>query len=80
MLLEISLTLCNYTLMNELRTAVHISSVHVKEQLNGIDVATLAQNFGVGLDTTQRTLRAMTQWGVRTVLNPTLSHRFQTND
>jgi hypothetical protein len=44
-----------------MQSAVHVSSVHVTERRDGIDATTLAQNFGIGLDTAQRTLKAMTQ-------------------
>ena len=90
LLLEISPTLCDHTLSTELETSVHITdtqatrrslaSVRVAERRNGIDAATIARNFGVGLDTARRTLKATTQRGIRTVLNPTLSRRFRTND
>jgi hypothetical protein len=60
-LLDISPTLCDDTLSTEMQSAVHVSSVHVTERRNGIDATTLAQNFGIGLDTAQRTLKAMTQ-------------------
>jgi hypothetical protein len=36
-------------------------------------ICTLAQNFGVGLDTAKQTLKATTQRGLRSILNPTLS-------
>jgi hypothetical protein len=52
----------------------------VTEQCDGIDAVTLAQNLGIGLDTIQKTLKAMTQRGVRTILNPTLSRQFRVND
>jgi hypothetical protein len=60
-LLDISPTLCDDTLSTEMQSAVHVSSVHVTERRDGIDATTLAQNFGIGLDTAQRTLKAMTQ-------------------
>jgi hypothetical protein len=47
--------------------------VQVTEQRDVIDAATIARNFGVGLDTAKQTLKATMQRGVRSVLNPTLS-------
>jgi hypothetical protein len=40
----------------------------------------LAKNWEIGLSAAKRTLEATTQSGVRTILNPTLSRRFRTND
>ena len=41
---------------------------------------TLAKNWGIGLDAARRTVETTTQKGVRTILHPTLSRRFRTND
>ncbi len=79
-LLDISPTLCDDTLSTEMQSAVHVSSVYVTERCDGINAMTLARNFGISLDTAQRTLKAMMQRGVRTFLNPTLSRQFQMND
>jgi hypothetical protein len=72
-LLDISPMLCDDTLSTEMRSAIHVSNVQVTERRNGIDAMSLARNFGIGSDTARRTLKAMTQGGVRTVLNSTLS-------
>jgi hypothetical protein len=40
----------------------------------------LATNWGINARTATRTVRATTQRGIRTVLHPTPSHRFRTND
>jgi hypothetical protein len=40
----------------------------------------LAKNWGIDLATAKRTIDVTTQRGVRTVLHPTLSRRFRTND
>jgi hypothetical protein len=79
-LLDISPMLCDDTPLTEMWSAVHVSSVWVTEWCDGIDAMRLARNFGIGLDNARRTLKAMTQWGVRTILNPTLSRWFQMND
>ncbi|KAI2491972.1 hypothetical protein MHU86_22592 [Fragilaria crotonensis] len=41
---------------------------------------TLKRNWGIKLQTAKRTVDVTTQRGVRTVLHPTLSRRFRTND
>jgi hypothetical protein len=40
----------------------------------------LATNWGIDVKTAARTVKATTQRGIRTVLHPTLSRRFRTND
>ena len=45
-----------------------------------IQAAKLAKNWGIGLETATRTVKATTQRGLRTVLHNTLSQRFCTND
>jgi len=40
----------------------------------------LATNWGIDVRTAARTVQATTQRGIRTVLHPTLSRRFRTND
>ena len=44
------------------------------------DPTLLASNWGIDLQTARRTLGVTTQRGIRTVLHPTLSRRFRTND
>ena len=45
-----------------------------------IDPSTLARRWGVGIEAARNTLRHTTQRGVRSILNPTLTRRFRTND
>ena len=64
---------------------VHISSGTISAVKTGkrkcvIGPRTLAKNWGIGLDAAQRTVEVTTQKGVRTILHPTLSRRFRTND
>jgi hypothetical protein len=54
-LLDICLTLCDDTLSTKMQSTVHVSSVHITERHDGIDAMTLAWNFGIGLNTAQRT-------------------------
>ncbi|KAI2504427.1 Reverse transcriptase (RNA-dependent DNA polymerase) [Fragilaria crotonensis] len=44
------------------------------------DPQLLARNWGIDLQTAKRTFNVTTQRGIRTVLHPTLSRRFRTND
>jgi hypothetical protein len=86
-LLHISPTLCEYSFGNELKALVNtpstqaswwsLTGMQVTEWRDGIDAATIAQNFGVGLDTAKWTLKATMQRGVRSVLNPTCSWYFK---
>ena len=80
LLLDISPTLCDHSLASEMKAAVNVSSIHVAQRRNGIDASKLASNFGIGLDTARKTLEVTTQRGIRSVLNPTLTRRFRTND
>jgi transposase len=57
-----------------------IKAVTSSKQGYAIGPDILARNWGIGQSTAKRTLEATTQSGVRTVLNPTLSRRFRTND
>ena len=45
-----------------------------------LDPATLAAKWDIGLDKAARTIEKTTQRGMRTVLHPSLSRRFRTND
>ena len=47
---------------------------------NTISPETVAKNWGIGLETARKTLEVTTQKGLRSVLHPTLSRRFRTND
>jgi hypothetical protein len=45
-----------------------------------VGLKTLAKNWGIGVHQAQRMIDATTQYGLHTVLHPTLSRRFRTND
>jgi hypothetical protein len=79
-LLDISHIFNDHSLAYEIKRSINVASVNIKERRNGIDAQMLARNFGIGLDTAQKTLKVTTQRGVRSVANPTLSRRFRTND
>ena len=72
-------------LATALVAAVHIPSGTISAVKTGkrkcvVGPRTLAKNWGIGLDAAQRTVETTTQMGVRTILHPTLSRRFRTND
>ena len=57
-----------------------IAGVTTEIRSEGIDAETLAKNWGIGLGTAKKTLGVTTQHGIRTLVHPTLSRRFRTND
>jgi hypothetical protein len=46
----------------------------------GVDVATLAKNFGIGIEAAKRTRLVTTQRGVKRMIHPSLSVRLRKND
>jgi hypothetical protein len=46
----------------------------------GIDAATLAKNWGIGLESAKRTHLVTTQRGIRIMIHPSLTKRYKTND
>ena len=76
----VSDTLDDKTFLKDMESRVQISSVSTSVKKPRIDAATLAKKWGIGLEVAQNTIRKTTQRGVRTVLHPTLSRRFRTND
>jgi hypothetical protein len=66
--------------LHDLESSRMIATVKSISQRPGIDAETLSRNWGIGLASARRTLEATTQRGVRTVLHPTMSRRFRTND
>ena len=70
-------TLC---ISQEPETSTTIAGVSTELRSEGIDAGTLAKNWGIGLETAKKTLKVTTQRGIRTVVHPTLSRRFRTND
>ena len=67
-------------LYKSLAEKVMVATVATKASRPGIDAMTLAKNWGIGIEKAERTLRATSQRGIRTVLHPSLSRRFRTND
>jgi hypothetical protein len=54
--------------------------VFTSKSTKGIDPITFSKKWGISPEKAQRTVRTTTQRGVRTVLHPSLSRRFRTND
>jgi hypothetical protein len=81
----LSLTLDNSSLLQEMTSHVHISEVNISSLTadmrdgDGVDVATLAKNFGIGIEAAKRTRLVTTQKGVKWMIHPSLSVRFRTN-
>ena len=58
----------------------NVCNVHTGKHRGAVDHVTLANHWQISLDKAQNTVQHTTQRGVRTVLHPTLSRRFRTND
>ena len=76
----VSCTLDDKSFIKDMKSRVQVSSVSSSAKKPKINPATLAKKWGIGLDVAQNTIKKTTQRGVRTVLHPTLSRRFRTND
>ena len=50
------------------------------EAQSRIEPAKLARKWGIGLEAAKRTIHMTTQRGICTILHPSLSRRFRTND
>ena len=62
------------------RYPVSIKVVHTSRRRNSLSPKLLARRWGTQLATAKRTLNSTTQRGVRSVLNPTMTCRYWTND
>ena len=60
--------------------AVPIKAVKSSAKTYPITAKQLTRNWGISLKRAEATIEATTQHGVRTLLHPTLSRRFRTND
>ena len=59
---------------------INASAVHSFKRKKAVGPKTLAKNWNIGLAAAERTYNATSQNALRTVLHPTLSRRFRTND
>jgi hypothetical protein len=82
----LSLTLDDSSLLQEMTSHVHIYEVNMSSLTTdmrdggGVDVATLANNLGIGIEATKRTRIVTTQRGVKRMIHPSLSVSFRIND
>jgi hypothetical protein len=78
----LSLTLDDSSLLQEMTSHVNISEVNMSSLTvdmrdgGGVDVATLAQNFGIGIEAAKKTRLVNTQRGVKRMIHPIISVRF----
>ena len=59
---------------------VSVKVLNTSRRRNSMSPQLLARRWGTHLETAKRTLDATTQRGVRSVLNPTMTHRYRTHD
>jgi hypothetical protein len=57
-----------------------VTGVQLSTRMNKVDPEGLSAIGGIVIESARRTLKVTTQRGVRTVLRPSLSRRFRTND
>ena len=75
---SISVTLDEEALPRALEST--IEAIRTSAPGKHLDADHLAKCWGIDLHTARRTVKATTQPGIRTLLNPSLSRRFRTND
>jgi hypothetical protein len=67
--------------LDEKNSNVNVSMVKSgMRDKGGIDAATLAKNWGIGIAEAKRTLLVTTQRGIRRMVHPSLTKRYKTND
>jgi hypothetical protein len=82
----LSLTLDDSFLLQEMTSHVHISEVNMASLTadmsdgGGVDVSTLAKNFGIGIEAAKKSRLVTTQRVVKRMIHLSLSVRFRTND
>ena len=83
---DLSFALDNSTLLGKLKCSVNKANVNMStvsatmRDKGGVDAATLAKNFGIGIEVANRTRMVTTQRGVRRMIHPSLTKRYRTND
>jgi hypothetical protein len=81
---DLSAVLDDGTLLAELDDKnLNLNISLVKSEMRdkaGIDAATLAKNWGAGIKAAKRTRLVTTQRGVRIIIHPSLTKRYNTND
>jgi hypothetical protein len=64
---------------NNLNLNVSLVKSEMRDK-GGIDAATLANNWGIGIEAAKRTRLVTTQRGIRRMVHPSLTKRYKTND
>jgi hypothetical protein len=64
---------------NNLNLNVSLVKSEMRDK-GGIDAATLAKNWGIGIEAAKRTRLVTTQMGIRRMVHPSLTKRYKTND
>jgi hypothetical protein len=83
---DLSIVLDNRTLLAELKHNINISDMNVSSihatmrDKGGVDAVTLANNFGIGIESAKRTRLVTTQRVVMKMIHPSLNKRYKTND
>jgi hypothetical protein len=82
---EISPVLDDGTLLAELESVTATTDLNVslvKSEMrdnDGVDAETLANNWGIRIEAAKRTRLVTTQWGIRSMIHPSLKKRYKTN-
>jgi hypothetical protein len=81
---DLSTVLDDRTLLAELdETNSNVNVSMVKSEMRdkgGIDTATLAKNWGIGIEASKRTRLVTTQRGIRRMIHPSFTKKYKTND
>ena len=77
--MSMSRTLSDRTFVLSMIANVNVSGTTSGDRHDGVDAATLARNWGIGLPAAKKTLGVTTQQGVLNMIHPSLSWRFRTN-
>jgi hypothetical protein len=73
---DLSPVLDDGTLLEELDCVKTTTDLNV----TGVDAATLAKNWGIGIEAANRTHLVTTQRGIRRMIHPSMTNRYKTND
>jgi hypothetical protein len=83
---DLSIVLDTNTLLAELKynfniSDLNVSSIHATmRNKGGVDAATLAKNFGIGIEASKRARLVTTQRGVSKMIHPSLNKGYNTNE
>jgi hypothetical protein len=70
-----------FTELDDIKMNLNISLVKSeKRDKAGVDAATLAKNWGIGIEAAKMTRLVTTQRGIRRMIHPSLTKRYKTND